>query len=505
MTEPTNPANSGRVAFDFGSLKTPETVQSNGSSLGQNYLPSTLDDESGVEAFMNENQGGFHTFANWLAQAGGGAVLSTVESASYLGDWQQLGDKLQGDEQEYDNWLAKSMREAKGDLEEAMPIYRSKEGQQPFSPGSRSFWTSNTPDVIASVVGLLAPGMAAGKLAKGAALLSGLGKVGQATSELAGTVGASRYAEATMEANQVFQDTYKQNLDAGMTDEQAREYAGQAASRTWNGNWLLAIQDIFQYNTLLKGLKATSKLKGGISMSDLITQPLSEGAEEGVQFLLSEEAKRSGLNKGKDYFTNGFWEDRLKDYISSDEFKASTSLGALGGGVFTGIGKIGELKNRQANLNIEALAKERANYINDIGTSKKIDYNAFAGIALKNVYNNTVQDFQEDLESLAKDPNVDTEVKRELGNQIEDLDFLVDTRASIKATLPKELHERALADFYDQRLTIRLGKDLQNQVSKLYSELDKSGELPNQLHELKKMQVNLEALNQISSPEAALM
>lgn len=506
MPEQINPNGSGRVAFDFGSLRTPETTAyDTNSTLGKNYLPSTLDDESGVEAFMNENQGGFHTFANWLAQSTGSAVLSTIEGASYLGDFEQMGEKLAGNEQEYDNWLAKSMREAKEGIKEAAPIYRSEEGQQAFSPGSKSFWTSNSPDVIGSVIGLLIPATVVGRLGKGAAMLAKLGKTGQQISELSGTVAASRYAESTMEANQVFQETYKQNLDAGMNDQEAREYAGQAASRTWNTNWLLAIQDVFQYNTLLKGLKATSKLKGGISLSDLVTQPLSEAAEEGVQYVLSEEAKRSGLNKGKDYFTDGFWGERLRDYVASDEFKASAALGALGGGIFTGVGKLGELKNRQANLNLEAIAKERANYINDIGTSKKIDYNAFAGIALKHVYNNNVQDFKDDLEALSKDPNTDTDVKKEITNQIDDLDFLLDTRASVRATLPKEVQERALADFYDLRLTTRLGKDLEGQVKKLYTELDQTGELPNQLHELKKMKVSVEALSQVNTPEATLM
>lgn len=285
MADPTKPI-SGGVNIDLTNFKLPETIQFNGTELGKNYVPASLNDPAGLENYLNENQGVFHTFANMVAQAAGSAVLGTIESASYLGDWEQIGEKLRGDEQEYDNWLAQSMKKAKEELKGVAPIYRSSEGQETFSPGSRSFWTSNSPDVIGTVVGLMIPGLVAGKLAKG--IVTGANRLGQAAgvtakgigpttshlSELFGNVAASRYAESTMEANNVYQSTYAdlKKQTPNMPEEQVRDLAGQAASRTWNTNWLLAVQDIFQYNTLLKGLRSASKAKSGFGLSDLLLE-----------------------------------------------------------------------------------------------------------------------------------------------------------------------------------------------------------------------------------------
>lgn len=514
MGDPTTPVSAG-VNIDFNQVKLPETVQSNGSDLGTNYVPATLNDPSGVETYMNQNQGKLHTFANWVAQASGSAVLGTVESASYLLDFEQHWDKLHGSELEYDNKLAEMMREAKEGIKEATPIYRSKEGQQAFSPGSVSFWTSNTPDVIGTVLGLLIPAAGAAKLAGGAAKLLGAGQAAQSTAALTGSVIASRYAESTMEAGQVFKDEMAALSEKypNMGSQQKQELAGQAASRTWNTNWLLAVQDAFQYNTLFKGvsrigpkvvkgadkLYKAEKATKGFSLSDLITQPVSEGAEEGLQNIFAEEAKKSGLNNGEDYFGPGFWSNRLSDYVSSDDFKASVALGAFGGGIFAGAGKLGEIKGRQARLNLEALAKERANYVNDIITSKKIDNKIFSELAFKHLEANDTEGLKETLQEYSKDEDIDASVKTRINEQMEDLDFLRFTHEQIKPIIKKELHQKALADYYDVRQSSRLQQDITSATNNIYQELRKTNELPEELHQLKRLKVTLDALEKFKT------
>lgn len=498
--------------FDSGSYKQPEVVPYNGSSMGQNYIPSTLNDPSGVEAFMEENQGKASTFANWTAQTAGSAVLGTIEGVGYLGDWAARAVQLEKDEQDYTNWLSKAMQDAKAGLKEVAPIYRSKEGQESFSPGVASFWTSNSPDVVGTVLGLLIPATTAGKLASGAAKLVKLGEGAQAVAGLTGSVGTSRLIESTMEANQVYHQSYNDNLAQGTNPTVAREYAAQAASRTFNTNWLLAVQDAFQYNTLFKafgrGVSKVAKASNGLyeaekattmTLGDLATQVASEGGEEGLQYIFSEEAKRAGLNQGKDYFGPGFWNSALSDYVSSDEFKSSVALGALGGGIFASGGKLNELKNRQSRLNLEALAKERANYVNDIITSKKIDNGIFAELAFKHLENNDAEGLKATLKEYSRDPDIDSDAKSAIQEQVADIDFLANTREQIKSTIRPELQKPALANYYDLRQSSRLQKDVISKTNEIYQELQQSNELPQELVHLKRLKVTLDALEKVKT------
>jgi len=491
-----------------GGESSPVNTPYNGSNLGLNYIPGTPGDPSGVEAYLNENQGLAHTFTNWAAQSLSGAVLGTIESASYLADLEQLKDKIQGSEQEYDNWLAKAMREAKENVKEAAPIYRSKEGQETFSPGSRSFWTSNSPDVISSVLSLLIPGAVAGKAGKMAAAGFKFGEAAQAGSELVAATLTSRYAESTMEANQVFQDGYKQYLQQRMPDEQARELAGQAASRTFNTNWILAIQDLYQYNSILKGFGKAAKAKSLLGIAgETAGQMISEGAEEGLQYVFSEEAKKAGANKGHGYFGDEFWNQRLSDYITSDEFKTNVALGAVGGGVFGGVGpavqKGADMLRKQKSDIIDSLAKERANLMNDFGTSKKIDSDRLANNALQHLANGKLDKWIDTVEELKKVPDLEPDTRRDLDQHKDELTELVNINSQIKdSKIPKDLQSTAVADHYDVMRSTRLGKELEGKLNEQYNTLPKLG-LPENLLTLKKEKINLEAIKELATKEPA--
>lgn len=500
--QPIKPVSAGVNLFGTNQSQAPVNLPFNGSDLGLNYVPATLHDPTGLEDYLNENQGKAHTFANWAGQTLGNTVLGTVESLSYLGDLEQWGNVLQGQEQEYNNWLAEAMQSAKENLKEAAPIYRSKEGQETFSPGSRSFWTSNTPDVIGSVLSLLIPATVAGKLGKGASALAGFGKTGQAVAELGTTVLASRWAENSMEANQVFQDMIAKGAD--------QETAGQAAARTFNANWILALQDAFQYGTLLKGLKSATKAKSALGIAGETTaQMISEGAEEGLQFIFSEEAKRAGLDRNHGYFDSAFWQESLGDYIRSDEFKTNVSLGALGGGIFSGAvpatsNLIEQSKfykdkifNKEKANALEAIAKERANLVNDFGTSKKIDSDRLTKSALEHLSNNKIAKWQETVEQLKSTPGIESDVRQTLDDHQKDIEFLIDTNTKVKnSNVPKELQSQAVADRLDLRQTVRLGKELGKKQQEIYQELEQNSEIT--LPQIKQLQVVTSALEALS-------
>jgi hypothetical protein len=241
-----------------------------GSTPSEDYARGMVNPDR-MNTAMAQNQGALDVFGNFMAQLGIEALAGTVEAASYYGDWQQFYDHVAGQEQEYSNWLADYMKQAKEATREATPIYVENEAADGFQPGNGEWWAKHGGQGLGSTLSLLIPGIAVAKLGK----VAGLGTLGQNIS----AAFASRYAESTMEANGVYEDLIKQGVDPLK--------AGEAASKTWNTNWAFALQDVFAFSQINKGLNAASKGakgKGFLAwMGELGTQMASEGAEEAGQ------------------------------------------------------------------------------------------------------------------------------------------------------------------------------------------------------------------------------
>ena len=221
-----------------------------------------------------ENQNGWDQFGNFLAQTGIEAVAGTLEGASYIADLQQHLNTIQGEEKEFTNWFADGVKKIKEEQNANFPVYLSDENEE-FNPSSAEWWAHHGGQGLGSTLSLLIPGMAAAKVGK----LAGLGKLGQT---LSATV-ASRIAESTMEANQVYGDAVLKGASP--------EAAAEAATKTYNTNWLFAIQDFAQFGAITKGFGSAAKGQKGFGFGELIKQMASEGAEEAGQYVVSEEAK----------------------------------------------------------------------------------------------------------------------------------------------------------------------------------------------------------------------
>jgi len=399
-------------------LNTPADV------INNNYITA----QTNEARKLAEEQGVLSEFGGFLAQSViGEIVLGTVEGVGYLLDVQHWGSKLMGEEGDWDNWLSNWAADSKEGIREWAPIHLNPDSQNKgigTSMGDSAWWFSNGVSV-ASAASMLIPVMGAargiGIAGKGLAAIGQAGRVGKlggrtakvvskvdkvtdfvgpmgentkliATGARNGTM--SRLIESQMEATGVFREKLEQYSSIpGMTDEQAKKAAGDAASFTYKANWAMLLTDIPQYVLLgtagrkLKGALHTKKpgfiqnnklLKNTKNIRSIATTMGSEGIEEAYQFVASEEGKRHGdiiagiPGAGKD----GNFGDRWDKYYEDAELWTSAMFGALGGGVFKAAGPgVSNLMNKAFRKGEERITAEDVRLSEEKDRHTKINSN----------------------------------------------------------------------------------------------------------------------------------
>lgn len=269
-----------------------------------------------------------------------------------------FGEEIVGD---FENQVSKIFRELKESINDLTdPVYRTMQSKSDSlweAMFDATFWAGNA-ESIATTLSLMIPGIAA---AKGFSIVGkGLGKLGMKlgataagaarTARITANVGAgltSRIMESGMEAKESF-DNFIENHrydDKYINDEvQLRLDAGKAASITMQANMPLFLIDAFQFDSILSGFasfkNANSRLKRiANSLSDYGMNAVSEGLEEGTQYVIQKEAEFSALSDPelKKMLGESFSE-RWDKYTDDIEFKTSILLGAAGGGLFRAAG-----------------------------------------------------------------------------------------------------------------------------------------------------------------------
>lgn len=289
-------------------------------------------------------------------------TAGTLESLGYLvnpNTYRALfGEEIVGD---FENQFSKTFRELKESMNDLTdPIYRTMQSKSDSlweAMFDAAFWAGNA-ESIATTLSLMIPGIAA---AKGFSTIGkGLGKLGMRlgatakgaanTARITANIGAgltSRIMESGMEAKESF-DSFIENHkydDKYINDEaQLRLDAGKAASITMQANMPLFLLDAFQFDSILSGFasfkNANSRLKRiANSLSDYGINAVSEGLEEGTQYVIQKEAEFSALSDPelKKMLGESFSE-RWDKYTDDIEFKTSILLGAAGGGLFRAAG-----------------------------------------------------------------------------------------------------------------------------------------------------------------------
>jgi len=298
-------------------------------------------------------------FGAFLNQAIIGEIIGgTIEGTGYLLDLSTYGKLLNGTEQEFGNWFSDIGKSMRTWAEEKTPVYTHSQ-QNKFAPSHWSWWMKNGKSV-ASTLSLMIP--AAGAVRGVSMIGKALGFAGK-IKPMASWIGrglsqavVSRHMENMMEASGVQEEMYDRGIKKGMSHDQATEYAARAASKTYALDWGMILQDIPQYLLLNKTFgKATSglaqkSLKGAAAMGHKLTpiiksksaaiawDMMTEGFEEGYQFIAAEEAKYLS-DKIEDPTSTSSFDTRLNKYLKDGEFWTNVAMGALGAGVMQTAGK----------------------------------------------------------------------------------------------------------------------------------------------------------------------
>jgi hypothetical protein len=206
-----------------------------------------------LEAQLAQTQNGWDLLGAAAARSATEIGLGTLEGFSYLADWEQMGDYMKGDEQEFSNWFADAMKQGKEAVREGTPIYQTETAQEGFAPFDSTWWASNA-DSIVSTVSMMIPAWgyvkglsllgkslkgiaainAASKAAKvakgvnkGSQIINGVNKAlgsNKLQNIASGTSQAvvSRYMENTMEAAETYESTFQAAMAQGDSEEDAK-------------------------------------------------------------------------------------------------------------------------------------------------------------------------------------------------------------------------------------------------------------------------------------------
>lgn len=303
-----------------------------------------------------QNQTGWQAWGNALGQSLAEVTAGTLEGFGYLLDLEQHVKALAGTEKEFDNEFSKTMRQFKESVREEMPVFTDP--NKPFDPLNSRWWASNLPSIVSTLTLMVPTGAAVGAIGKlgkvGRLLTSEAKMLGGLTSARAITSGAiSRVLESTMEAAGNADQVYKQLIAEGKSEEEARTEAGKVASNTYYANLPLMLSDMFEYSVLFrnKGVdqavdalnKQTKKslLKNSLAVGGSF---LSEGFEEGYQYGVGEEAKKS-KNAAE---TMGNVVSNFGEYFDDPEFLSSVVVGGMSGAGFQALGNV--IESRSAKL-----------------------------------------------------------------------------------------------------------------------------------------------------------
>ena len=443
-------------------------VSTQGFDLDLKNIDLPIYADSNIEAQLERDQSAFGLFANTIARGASTVVLGGAEALSYFADAENIGMALQDGEKDYSNWFADLMEKAQEEVREVTPIYRSERGQQDFAWDSATWWANNiesiatTASMFIPTAGIMRGLSAAGKASRGllnstkianaaqdaSKITKGLNKFvyGEKAESLLRTGASatiSRYMENTMEANETFNSVYQELIAEGVSDQEARLKAGEAAANTWKANWINIATDLVQYGALTKGLNyaapAAKSLRKQLAKGgyDYLKNAAGEGLEEFGQYVISQESARAAKNDRSFFELEGL-DRRLSDYVKDPEAQASALLGAVGGTFFKAAGSTGQLYNRLAGV-YEAqdadLAKRTFldqlnvtnSYLVDGGIlmNQAVQYgNAGKFSSLKSFYQDLANKTDEQLEAEGLTPEQIEDKRKKDAEILSDLDFL---------------------------------------------------------------------------------
>jgi len=483
------------------------------SSYDTNITPSNVDQLNEIRA---QAQGSLTKLGSGLVNAITQTGLDIIKDSAYLLDYENYTDFKKSSEEGFDNWLSKSIQSVEDKLK--LPVYRTKESEG-FSPTSAGWWAENMPSIASTismaipaelaVKGLSVAGKALGgnKVIKGIENISGIKNLDNTVKGVTGAV-LSRQMENLMEGAQTFEQTKKEALEHGATEEEANKIAGDAASTNYKANWVNLTTDIPQYLLLHKTFKQALKDKK-FKFSDLAKTALQEGGEEAYQYITNEESKRNALiNGGKLKDDKSTIINRLGEYVKDGEFWTSAFLGGLGGSIFGGIASYKDSRNLpKLQQQYEVMSKlHEAVVKNDEENFNRESDNLFVNELMSNIKDNKIDEFKSILNETIQVPEDikergETQIKLNERNDV--IEFAKDymNNQATNSELSPELKALQLSVAIDQKLTNKRLTNINTDLSRIQSEdISLSGLSDPSLYQFKLSKLKLEALEGINDP-----
>ena len=453
-----------------------------------------------------------------------GLPLNVAKGFSILGDLEQWGNVLAGKEIEYTNWIADASDKLKESLN--LPVYRTKDSQG-FSPGSAGWIADLLPDLIetasyfipgyAITKGLSAAGKSVGavKLLKALEKASGVKNLaGKASGslEIASMGLQNRMFEGTVEALDAMKEwkldnAGKINQKTGQvfTDEELTAEAGEIGSTVFNGNMPLAVLDMLQIKAVMGGFKAFRAMRsdGAKSFAKKLPQAaLPESAEEMYQFGLSKEAQYEADIRNK-LAPESTFSDRLIDYLKDGDMWTAAFAGALGGGVFAGVGHSLAKREDKIQAKTQGLAENVNRMVEAVIKGDKQAFHkesdkTFIETIIAKRQDGSLDSFRKALVDYSKTENEflegaefkDSDAYKRTQHRIELLDTIDEAFYDIAhdSEVPTELKSAKLSTIIDQRLTGQRIQNTQAELAKLYTDDINNGGLSPSSVEVKKLQ-----------------
>lgn len=362
--------------------------------------------------------------SHFAIEAGVGALQAT----SLLLDLDMHKRAFKGEEEKFTNEFSEFFKNVKEDWSKrAGTVYR-REDDPGFDPGSWSFWMQNAGSV-ASVVSTAIPAMGAIKAAswalRGSQALRALRLSTDAKGKIKGISSAivSRLMENAMVASETVEDytktlTGKVNPETGVefTEAEIGKLAGKAGRQVWVSNWPMLFMDAYQYTKLFKGIDYARKHATNVAKQSMARKIMenvggfvikdmgSQGFEEGYQFVMNKEAqhrvsKKAGLDVNDSFLS------RMGDYIHDDEFKTSVFMGAVGGGIFSGIGALSSASEQRRQTKERARLrdiynKNHAAIIGNAEAFEKAEAHELVNVAFEKAQIGDIDQLEADLNDL---------------------------------------------------------------------------------------------------------
>jgi hypothetical protein len=349
------------------------------SQFDKNIPLGDIDD---LQVIRATRQPWTHQFGNAVARGLSSGVMTAIEDAGYILDFDNNIKRLADIENVESNWLSDWAKNNKEALREALPIYR-KRPDQTFDWSDSGFYYDMFANVLDTAVGFGAVGMGAGLAVKGAgALFKGLAgagnlakaermrgwaqNIGQSLQQgNLGNLGAAyitNFGEGKMMALELYENSYNSNLESFIEDYKIKnngvdpdentikdfqlkssDIAGKKADNFMMLNKLMVASEAFQLAGLFKATGLTRNMldkPGFLSVAkQQIKQAPIEAGEEVFQNVMSmeqqfqgeQDLRALGVNVKNPISTNMDMVSRLTDFATSDQALLEGMMGLFSG------------------------------------------------------------------------------------------------------------------------------------------------------------------------------